>query len=110
MNILCSSEKIIQDCAQNRDEITFTTTQNARRVENAVQQKIQILEFYIDELIENNGRLAGDIATLSSIVNRVEQTLKSLQYPRDTTLNCIEIRYTSLQFLCLFVAPVLKFP
>lgn len=92
MNILCCSEKIIQDCARHGEEITFTTTQNIRRVENAIGQKIKILEFYIGELNFEKNRLTGDIETITSVIKRTEQTLKSLQYPKDTTLKCIEIR------------------
>lgn len=92
MDVLCSSEKIIQDCTRSSEKIIFTTIQNTKKVENALQQKIQILEYYTEELILEKNKLIGDTEAMSLIMSRTEQTMKSLQYPKDTNLKCTEIR------------------
>ncbi|XKL68848.1 hypothetical protein PGB90_006617 [Kerria lacca] len=86
------SKKIISDCNRNRNDICNIVEWKTQQTENELKKKIQNLEFYLNELVSQKETLTSNVMVLNSIKNRIEQSVKSLQYPKEICLKCIDLR------------------
>lgn len=92
------SKKIISDCNRNRNDICNIVEWKTQQTENELKKKIQNLEFYLNELVSQKETLTSNVMVLNSIKNRIEQSVKSLQYPKEICLKCIDLRYRIVNF------------
>ncbi len=87
-----TAEIIVSDCNRVKESIRTASENNTRLLSNELQKNIKILEFFLNELTKGKENLIFDVTLIASTTNRVEQTVKSFQYPKEVCLKCLEIR------------------
>lgn len=88
-----TAKNAVMKCNRIKENIRCIVEQNSSVLTREFQKQIRKLEFYEKEEESKKKDLLEHVSSLKSIKSRIEQTQKSLQYPKEICTRCMEIRY-----------------
>lgn len=89
------SKNITAGCVRIKNDVLTRSKRSSSIISNELLRKISHIEFYQGELLNRKEKLSAHISLLVEVKGRIQQMIKSLEYPREICLKCIEIRYVN---------------
>lgn len=86
------SKNITAGCVRIKNDVLTRSKRSSSIISNELLRKISHIEFYQGELLNRKEKLSAHISLLVEVKGRIQQMIKSLEYPREICLKCIEIR------------------
>lgn len=89
------SKNITAGCVRIKNDVSTRSKRSSNIINNELQRKISHIEFYHGELLNRKEKLTANISLLVEVKGRIQQMIKSMEYPREICLKCLEIRYVN---------------